>query len=113
MFVHQVDVVPVTTAVGTVLTIRETNTGTRLFQFKNLASSTLSILLEYSADGGSTWSTDVSSFDLPAGDVISKVSTRTEVLRVRVSGATDPQGLMIGYSRTYDDSSYIWSKPTA
>jgi hypothetical protein len=114
MLIAQSDVFDVTVAQGTVLTVREANSYQRTFQFHNITvGSTISIVVEYSNDGGTTWADAVTTFNVLPGIIsVQNVSAAfTGILRVRASGGGNDRDLIIGYSRVYD-STTLWTDPT-
>lgn len=88
---------------GTVLTIREENTYIRLFTFQNLNVGVLSFKIQYSADGGTTWNTVGSSFNVnPAPnnlEVVAIPATTTNILRIRGSGGAAGNDVEISFAR--------------
>jgi len=115
MLATQTDVFPTTLAASTVLSIREANTYIRILWFKNLTGTDLNITIESSADGGTTWTVLVPAFVLTAapaaGSVQAKQAISANILRVRASGVTDDQGLMISYTRQFLDATRVWQAP--
>jgi hypothetical protein len=112
MYVTQTDVVPTTLTSDTWLTIRESNTYNRMMAFRNLTDTTLSIRVEFSIDGGSSWEDAVATFDLAPGESTSKLIEDDGILRVVGSGVNDNEGLEISYFRIYENTSQIWQSPS-
>ena len=113
MLVSQSDIFDVPAAQATVLTIREVASRQRTLFFENLTTAdTLTILVEYSTDGGSTWMMAVTSFDLDPGEIEVKnvLAAYTGILRVRASGGGEDRDLSIGYSRTFGHT-VTWTNP--
>lgn len=111
MIITQTDAVPTTLAESTILEIRETNTYTRVINFKNLTDTTLSIQIEESADGGSSWTAVGSSFTVVADALSVQTPASTNIMRIRCSGKNDDYGIEICYSRMLDDATYVWTQP--
>jgi len=111
MRVSQTDVIPATLAETTLLTIRESNSYNRIFTFKNLCTAQLTLSIEYSADGGTTWSTAVASFNLTSGAIATKQVTHLTILRIRGSGETNSIGVMLSFDRSYLDATHVWTSP--
>lgn len=113
MLVTQGDVFDITSGLMTALTIRENNTYQRVLFFRNLSSSALSLQIEHSADGGSSWSVVGAGFTLAAGALVVKdiASTYANILRIRASGGGDDRDLEIQYARIFNDTDHIWITP--
>jgi len=111
----QTDVFDVPVAVGTILTVRETNAYDRTFVFRNLtAAQTLNIEVQNSDDGGTTWDTAVAAFNLLPGIMIVKTvvgATYANILRVRASGGGADRDLYLALQRPYLDAAKVWSSP--
>ncbi|GAG62151.1 unnamed protein product [marine sediment metagenome] len=111
MIVTQTDTLPTTLAESTVLTFREVNSYNRMISFENLTTSSLSFKVEYSADGGATWNSLITSFTVTAGANVVKTTENGNILRILGSGVTDSRGVMISYTRFFLDATHIWSSP--
>lgn len=113
MLVTQNQTFPVPASLSTILTIRERNTYQRSLFFQNLTSSSLSISLEHSSDGGSTWEIVGTAFTLTAltQTVKEVAATYSNILRIRASGGGDDRDLYIGFARIFADGS-TWTDPT-
>lgn len=112
MLATQIDIFPTTLANTVWLTLRQLNTYARLFSFKSLCSASLSILIEESLDGGTTWTTVTGgSFTLSAGDIVSKSVTSNGLVRISGSGETNSKGILIGCAQIFLDSTYVWQSP--
>jgi hypothetical protein len=114
MMISQQDVFDVPAAQATILTVREVSSYQRTFAFRNLTTaSTLSIIIEYSDDGGASWDTAVLTFTVTPGSTVVKnvASTITGILRVRASGGGEDRDVLVGYSRVYETSA-LWTDPT-
>ncbi len=111
MHVSQSDVLPVTLAEDTVLTIRESNSYDRRISFKNLTTAILSFKIQNSDDGGATWADHVSTFTVAVGALVVQEVTESGILRILGSGITDTQAVLISYDRNYLDATYVWTSP--
>lgn len=113
MLVTQHDIFDVSSGLTTILTIREANSYARALYFRNLSSSALSLQIEHSADGGTTWAIVGTAFTLAAGLLIVKdvASTYGQILRVRASGGGDDRDAEICYTRIFDDTGHDWVMP--
>jgi len=108
------DVFDVPVIAGTIFTFRGGAAYDRIFSFRNLtANSTLAILIEHSADGGTTWTTAVASFNLTPGVLAEKTvaSTLSGILRITASGGEDDRDLMLGLNYILGFGN-IWTNPT-
>jgi len=115
MLVTQSTVLSVPSSLGVILQIRETNTYQRTLYFRNLSALTLAVQIEYSADGGTTWTLIDTAFNIGAAgggsDVIVKNVTNTNILRVKASGGASGQELYFAFTRMYLDASNVWVSP--
>lgn len=113
MLVTQTTVMDVPVSLSTIVTIRETNSYQRSFYLWNLYNATLSVQLEYSNDGGATWSLVDTAFSITAGskEVKEVASTYGQLLRIRASGGGDDKDLYVGYSRMFDSCDGDWVSP--
>ena len=111
MLVTQSDVFDVPISLSTILTIRENNTYERSLYFKNLTASDISIQIETSADGGSTWSLVDSAFTLSANTIEVKQIEVTNILRLRASGGGDDRDIYLAYARIFNDANREWVRP--
>jgi len=114
MIITSSDVLDVPVALATVLTIREANSYARSVFLHNLTSgSDLAMELQYSNDGGTSWSIIDTAFTLAAGELITKEieSTYGQILRLRASGGGDDRDLHITYARIFDDNQHNWVMP--
>ena len=86
-------------AEDTIFTLRSESSYMRVFYFENLTDSTLNLQLEYSADGGNSWSDLGSSFSLgPVGggeEVEAVTVTDSNILRCRASGGGSDRDVMV------------------
>jgi len=113
MLVNQIDVFPTYLAETTILEVREINTYSRVFSFKNLTSdSTMSFKIEESVDGGGTWTGVVPSFTVAAGAIVVKIPVSSSILRIRSAAVESDAGVMISYTRFYlDAADRVWTSP--
>ena len=112
MLSTQTRVFDVAVALSTILSVQENNSYQRSFFFHNLSTGSLSVQIEYSADGGTTWTLVEPAFSIAAGAITAKEVTNLNILRVRASGGGDDRDLYIGYSRMFlDTGSVTWVKP--
>jgi len=109
------DVIDVPLALTTVLQVRETSSLQRSFMFQNLTASVISVRIEYSADGGATWTLIDTAFDVGieggGTDVIVKNIIQNNILRVRASGGGDDRDMSIGLARAYLSTTDVWGLP--
>jgi len=113
MLITQTDIFDVPASLSTVVNIRENNSLERSLFFDNKSSATLSIQIETSADGGTTWSLVGTAFSLTAGSQTVKeiAASYPNQLRIRASGGGDDRDLYIGYARLFSNTS-SWTNPT-
>jgi len=111
MIVTQTDILPVTVLESTLVIIRETNSFTRLFTFRNVAAGQLSFKFQESTDGGQTWVDLGVVFPIETGQSSTQVPASSNLLRILVSGLTDPYGVELTYTRYYEDATYVWTSP--
>jgi len=113
MLITQTDILDVPSTLSTIVTLRENNSWGRSLYFENRYSASLSIQIETSADGGSTWSLVGTAFALAAGDKIAKEVSAVypNILRVRASGGGEDRDLYLGYSRMFATTG-TWTDPT-
>ncbi len=113
MITSQTGFFDVPAALATIVNIREVNSWQRSLFFENKSSSTLSIQMEHSADGGTTWSIIGTAFTLVAGAKIEKEISTTypNQLRIRASGGGEDRDLVITYARMFGDGD-TWTNPT-
>jgi len=113
MLATQSDVLDVPIALDTILTIRENNTYQRSLFFKNLTASDISMQIETSTDGGSTWSLVEAAFSIAANSIEVKEVDADNILRLRASGGGNDRDLYIAYARIFDNccASPEWTKP--
>lgn len=99
-----------------ILTVRELNEFPRIFYFRNLTDSELTLQLQTSVDGV-TWADSGSTFTVgavaSATEIVAKYITSTSMLRVQGSGGGDDKDLMIAYCMMYQDDNQEWSYPLA
>lgn len=113
MLTTQSDIFAVPAALGIILQIREVSSGIqRTLLLQNLSSSDLTVQIEESADGGSTWSIIDSAFTVGAAggaDIAIKSIDSANILRVRASGGGDDRDLYITYTRMHEGCPAIWT----
>ena len=109
------DVFDVPLVEGTVLQDREANSYQRTFVLRNIGSSALTIKIEYSDDGGATWTLIGSSFILgipgSGTEIVTKNITSGYILRVRGSNGGNDRDLLITLMNTDLDANHIWTSP--
>lgn len=114
MIAVQSRVFDVASGLSTVLSIRERNSYSVVLFFRNRGDLELSLQIEESADGGSTWSLVDTAFTLAAagedGDVAVKLVASDDILRVRGSGGGGDRDLEIAFVRDVNESA-TWTAP--
>lgn len=111
MLVTQSDVFDIPISLATVLTIRENNTYQRSLYFSNLTAADISMQIETSADGGTTWSLVEPAFTLSANTIEVREIEAANILRLRASGGGDDRDIYLAYSRIFKDSNREWVSP--
>jgi len=107
-------VIAVPAAEATILEDRDSCTLQRTFVFRNLTASVLSLTIEYSDDGGTTWTEEVAAFNVVATAVVIQNVTRAYQLRVRGSGGGDDNDMHVSLIKVYDQDlavAPVWIRP--
>jgi hypothetical protein len=110
VFDNQVKVFSVSAAQGVVFTILDDLGTPRVVSLLNMSTGILTCQYEYSDDGGTTWTSLGSSFDLdPAGSGGSELDvqriTQTGRIRLKASGGASARELHVQVTRTSLSSS--------
>lgn len=114
MIITQSAVIAVPAAEATVLEDRDGTALQRTFVFRNLTASILSLTIEYSDDGGTTWVEEVAAFNVIATAVVIQDVTRAQPLRVRGSGGADANDMHVSLVKAYDQDlavAPVWIRP--
>jgi len=116
MLTVQKDWFDVPVASATVLQDREDSDYTRVLFFENMTASTISVTIQKSTDGGTTWSVVGVVFNLGAVGSGTEVAVKTVpaasgIIRVLASGGANDRDVVISMVRYYLDTSKVWTKP--
>ena len=110
MFDNQAKIFSVSAAQAVVFTVLDDLSTPRVIMLLNLSAGILTCQYEYSTDGGGTWTSLGSSFDLdPAGSGGSELSvdkiTQTGRIRLKASGGASARELHVQVTRASLSSS--------